>query len=135
MRAFAAAFPAEITQRPVARLPWEHVTVLLDNLNDQNEREWYGTAAAEYGWSRNVLLNQIMNQLHTPAAAAPSNLPDQLPAADWGSAAGSTASPTPAASTAGVAGSAPSTTRTHTRSQLRATRPQHDGPAYTLAGG
>jgi hypothetical protein len=44
--------------------------VLLDKLNDQNEREWYVAAAAEYGWSRNVLLNQIMHQLHTRSRRA-----------------------------------------------------------------
>ncbi len=38
--------------------------------------------AAEYGWSRNVLLNQIMNRLHQRAGAAPSNFTAQLPPAD-----------------------------------------------------
>jgi len=82
MRTFAAAFPGEITQQPVARLPWGHVTVLLDKLDDQAQREWYAAAAAENGWSRNVLLNQVMNRLHARAGAAPSNFTDQLPAAD-----------------------------------------------------
>jgi predicted nuclease of restriction endonuclease-like (RecB) superfamily len=82
MRTFAAAFPGEITQQPVARLPWGHVTVLLDKLDDQIQREWYAAAAVEHGWSRNALLNQIMNRLHLRAGAAPSNFTDQLPAAD-----------------------------------------------------
>ncbi len=82
MRTFAAAFPGEITQQPVARLPWGHVTVLLDKLDDQAQREWYAAAAAEHGWSRNVLLNQIIGRLHLRAGAAPSNFTNQLPAAD-----------------------------------------------------
>ncbi len=81
MRTFAAAFP-EITQQAVARLPWGHVTVLLDKLDDQAERDWYAAAAVQHGWSRNVLLNQIMNRLHARVGAAPSNFPAQLPAAD-----------------------------------------------------
>src|SRR5450759_3622605 len=40
------------------------------------------SAAVEHGWSRNVLLNQIMRQLHARAGAAPSNFPARLPAAD-----------------------------------------------------
>lgn len=83
MRALAAAWPeTAIVQQPVGRLPWGHVTVLLDKLDKQSEREWYAAAATEHGWSRNVLLHQIMNQLHARAGAAPSNFPDQLPAAD-----------------------------------------------------
>jgi predicted nuclease of restriction endonuclease-like (RecB) superfamily len=82
MRTFAAAFRGEITQQPVARLPWGHVTVLLDRLDDQAQREWYAAAAVQHGWSRNVLLHQIMNRLHQRAGAAPSNFPDQLPAKD-----------------------------------------------------
>jgi hypothetical protein len=51
-----------------------HITVLLDKLGDQAEREWY-VAAVEHGWYRNLLLNQIMNRLQTRAGAAPSNSP------------------------------------------------------------
>jgi len=81
MRQMAGAWTEEaIGQQPVGRLPWGHITVLLDKLNDQAERDWY--AAAEHGWSRNVLLHQIMNRLHARAGAAPSNFPDQLPAPD-----------------------------------------------------
>ncbi len=62
--------------------PWGHVTVLLDKLDDPGERGWYAASAAEHGWSRNVMLNQIMNRLHQRAGAAPSNFTAQLPAAD-----------------------------------------------------
>ena len=82
MRSFAEAWPGEVVPQPVAQLPWGHIRVLLDKVDDQVERDWYATQAAEHGWSRNVLLNQIMNRLHTRAGAAPSNFPAQLPAAD-----------------------------------------------------
>ena len=84
MRAFAAAWPeAAVVQAPVGQLPWGHITVLVDKLNDQAERDWYAAAAAARdGWSRNVLLNMLMGQLHSRAGAAPSNFRDQLPAAE-----------------------------------------------------
>jgi hypothetical protein len=135
MRAFATAFPAEITQQPVARLPWGHVTVLLNKFNDQNEREWYAAAAAEYGWSHNVLLNQIMNQLHPGPPLPRRTSPTSCPLGTGDRRLDRRLLQTPAAGTAGAAASARPATRTDTRSQLRATRPQHDRPAYTLAGG
>jgi len=80
MRAFAAAWPeAEIVQQPVAQLPWGHVTVLLDKLDDAELRGWYAEQAVENGWSRNVLLHQIMSQLHRRLGAAPSNFSRTLP--------------------------------------------------------
>jgi predicted nuclease of restriction endonuclease-like (RecB) superfamily len=83
MRAFAGAWPeSAVVQQPVGQLPWGHITVLLDKLPDQAQRDWYATAAVRDGWSRNVLLNMIMGQLHRRAGAAPSNFPAQLPAAD-----------------------------------------------------
>jgi len=64
------------------KLPWGHLTVLLDKLNDGAERNWYAAAAAEHGRSRNVLLDQIMSRLHQRTAAAPSNFEHRLPVAD-----------------------------------------------------
>jgi predicted nuclease of restriction endonuclease-like (RecB) superfamily len=50
MATAASAWPGPIGQQPVAQLPWGHVTVLLDKLDDQAERDWYATAAVEHGW-------------------------------------------------------------------------------------
>nr|WP_307858782.1 DUF1016 N-terminal domain-containing protein [Curtobacterium flaccumfaciens] len=56
MRAFGAAWPEEQTlQQAVAQLPWGHITVLLDRLDDRELRDWYAAQAAAHGWSRNVL--------------------------------------------------------------------------------
>ncbi len=83
MRSFAAAWDqTAIVQQPVGQLPWGHVTLLLTKLDDPQQRNWYAAAANRYGWSRNVLLNQIMSRLHLREGAAPSNFPTQLPEAD-----------------------------------------------------
>src|SRR5260370_32591936 len=55
MRSLAEAWPdPEIVPQLVALLPWGHLRVLLDQLKNREEREWYLRAAVEYGWSRNV---------------------------------------------------------------------------------
>lgn len=83
MRRFAAAWPdREIYLQLVGKLPWGHNQTLLDKLKDPNEREWYAQGTIEYGWSRNVLENQIMSQLHQRAGAAPTNFSRLLPAED-----------------------------------------------------
>jgi len=80
MRQMAGAWTQQaIGQQPVGQLPWDHVTVLLDKVHDQSERDYYAAAAVQQGWSRNGLLNQIMNQLHRRARAAPSNFPAEFP--------------------------------------------------------
>ncbi|MFZ2503001.1 MAG: PDDEXK nuclease domain-containing protein [Nocardioides sp.] len=56
--------------------------MLLDKLDDQDERDWYAAQAAEHGWSRNVLLNQIISHLHQRIGSAPSNFARQLPSPD-----------------------------------------------------
>ena len=84
MRAFAVAWPGEgvIVQQAVGQLPWGHITVLLDKLDDARTRTWYAQAAVEHGWSRNVLMNQIMNRTHERIGSGPSNFTRQLPAAE-----------------------------------------------------
>jgi predicted nuclease of restriction endonuclease-like (RecB) superfamily len=84
MRAFAQAWPGTpaIGQHAVGQLPWGHITVLLDKLDDKATRDWYAEHAATNGWSRNVLLNQIMNQTQQRVGAAPSNFAGHLTPAD-----------------------------------------------------
>ncbi len=43
----------------VAEIPWGHHRFILDKLTDPAARLWYLRATARFGWSRNVLLNQI----------------------------------------------------------------------------
>ncbi|GEK80179.1 PDDEXK nuclease domain-containing protein [Agrococcus baldri] len=80
MRSFAEAWNDEssIVQQPVAQLPWGHITVLVDKLRDQDQREWYAARAAEEGWSRALLEHNIMGQLRQREGAAPSSFDEQL---------------------------------------------------------
>jgi predicted nuclease of restriction endonuclease-like (RecB) superfamily len=78
MRGFAAAWPDSIVQQAVGQLPWGHITVLLDKLDASDKRSWYAAAAVEHGWSRNVLLNMIMNKTLERTGAAPSNFVQRL---------------------------------------------------------
>ena len=78
MRGFAEAWPEPIVQQAVGQLPWGHITVLLDKLDNRRDRDWYAGAAVEHGWSRNVLLNMIMNRTLERTGAAPSNFVQRL---------------------------------------------------------
>jgi predicted nuclease of restriction endonuclease-like (RecB) superfamily len=83
MRRLARTWPrTAIVQQAVGRLPWGHVTVLLDKLTTDADRDFYAEAALEHGWSRNVLTHHIATSLRTRIGAAPSNFTDQLPAGD-----------------------------------------------------
>lgn len=83
MRAFAEAWPSlSNVPQPVGHLPWGHVRLLLDKLDDPTTRDWYAAAAVQHGWSRNVLMNQIMNRTHERIGSGPSNFTRQLPTAD-----------------------------------------------------
>lgn len=48
-----------ILQQVAAEIPWGHHLLILDKLTDPGARLWYLRATARFGWSRNVLLNQI----------------------------------------------------------------------------
>jgi predicted nuclease of restriction endonuclease-like (RecB) superfamily len=83
MRDFARLWPdeASILQRPVAKLPWGHVTDLI-GIKSAVERDWYAAKAAENGWSRAVLQLQIKSDLYGRTGAAPTNFVGQLPPSD-----------------------------------------------------
>lgn len=73
---------AEFVQQAVGQLPWGHVTVLLDRLDTRDDRDWYAARAAEEGWSRAVLQNQIKVGLRASIGAAPANFEAALDPAD-----------------------------------------------------
>ena len=54
----------EFVQQVVAQIPWGHNIVLLDKVDDMDERKWYIKKSAENGWSRNVLVHQIESNLY-----------------------------------------------------------------------
>jgi predicted nuclease of restriction endonuclease-like (RecB) superfamily len=84
MRAFAEGWPdrSRLVQQAAGQLPWGHIMVLIDKLDDIPARNWYAARAAEHGWSRNVLTNQIMNRTLERIGAPPTNFAGQLAPAD-----------------------------------------------------
>ncbi|HBA84301.1 MAG TPA: DUF1016 domain-containing protein [Verrucomicrobia bacterium] len=50
---------AQILPQLVAEIPWGHHRFILDKVSDPAVRIYYIHATARFGWSRNVLLNQI----------------------------------------------------------------------------
>jgi predicted nuclease of restriction endonuclease-like (RecB) superfamily len=72
----------EKVPQAVAHLPWGHIRTILDKAATAEERDWYAAAAIQYGWSRNVLLNMMMNQSMERTGVAPSNFTRQLVAPD-----------------------------------------------------
>lgn len=61
-QAVAKLEPAEeivILRQLVAEIPWGHHLLILNKLTAPAARLWYLRATASFGWSRNVLLNQI----------------------------------------------------------------------------
>ena len=49
----------EILRQVVAEIPWGQNLLILNKLNDPAARLYYLRATARFGWTRNVLLNQI----------------------------------------------------------------------------
>lgn len=84
MRKAAEVWPneTEFVQQAVGRLPWGHVTVLLDRLATREERDWYAAQAVENGWTRNVLEHHIKADLRSRLGAAPTNFAAALDAPD-----------------------------------------------------
>jgi predicted nuclease of restriction endonuclease-like (RecB) superfamily len=54
-----AASVIEFLRQLVAEIPWGQNLLILNKLTDPAARLWYLRATARFGWSRNVLLNQI----------------------------------------------------------------------------
>ena len=53
------AEPQEMVRGLVAEVPWGHHLLILNKLTDPAARLYYLRATAQFGWSRNVLLNQV----------------------------------------------------------------------------
>jgi len=64
------------------RLPWRHITVLLDRLATRDDRNWYAAKAVTEGWSRNVLEHFIKVDLRHQVGSAPTNFAAALDAPD-----------------------------------------------------
>jgi predicted nuclease of restriction endonuclease-like (RecB) superfamily len=49
----------QLLRQLVAEIPWGQNLLILNKLSDPAAQFWYLNATAQFGWSRNVLLNQI----------------------------------------------------------------------------
>lgn len=68
MRRFYTRYAGnEFLRQLVAEIPWGQNLLILSKIKDDKEAEYYLSATAEYGWSRNVLLNQIKSQAYKRA--------------------------------------------------------------------
>lgn len=76
MRRFAEECPdLKFGQQLADQLPWFHIVVLLTQVPEQSERQWYAAKAVEHGWSRNILTMQIETAAGKRAGKAISTLP------------------------------------------------------------
>ena len=63
MRKFAETYADLNLAAAAAKLPWGHNMVLLDSLQNNDQRLWYVQHAIENGWSRSVLEMWIQSAL------------------------------------------------------------------------
>lgn len=83
MRAFAAAWSDRaIVQEALAQITWYHNIALLQKLDNPQTRLWYAQKVRETGWSHNVLVLQIEQQIHERQGKAITNFPAVMPPAD-----------------------------------------------------
>lgn len=80
MQSFALTWPHEaIVQQVVALLPWGQNIILIDRVKNAAEREWYARQVAEHGWSRAVLVHQLVSRLYQRQGKALTNFDRTLP--------------------------------------------------------
>ncbi len=60
-------------------IPWGHNITILQKIKDPVTRLWYARKAAEYGWSRSILGDQIDTALHKRQGKAVTNFKQTLP--------------------------------------------------------
>jgi predicted nuclease of restriction endonuclease-like (RecB) superfamily len=83
MRNFYAAYRgADVNlAQAVRELPWSHNLVLLEKVENEEERLWYARTAKSNGWSRPVLIHQIETGFFHRSGKALQNFDRTLPPA------------------------------------------------------
>jgi len=70
-----------ILQQAVGELPWGHNILIMQKVKNAGERKYYIASSIKFGWSRNVLLNQIKAGAYTLSLKQKiHNFPKALPA-------------------------------------------------------
>ncbi len=82
MRKFAESYPDVNFAAAAAKLPWGHTMVLLDKLQNTDQRLWYVKKTIENGWSRSVLSMWIESDLYSRQGKAITNFKITLPEVD-----------------------------------------------------
>ena len=60
MRKFYKEYYQDIKLQPlIGEISWSHNISIMDKCKDKHEREFYMTMSKKYGWTRNVLINQM----------------------------------------------------------------------------
>lgn len=60
IRSFYANYQGNIKLAPLVReISWSHNMVIMEKCKDDLEREFYIQMTKKYGWSKNVLINQV----------------------------------------------------------------------------
>lgn len=85
MRAFYLSY-AKVAQAvrllnelPIARIPWGHNILLLQKIDDTQERLWYAQQVIENGLSRHALENWITSKAYKRHGKALTNFKERLP--------------------------------------------------------
>ena len=81
MKRFAEEYSfEEIGQQAVDQLPWGHNIVLMYEIQDKKEREFYIQKTKDHSWTRNILSMQIETNLYEREGKAITNFSAKLPA-------------------------------------------------------
>lgn len=80
MKRFANEYPDfPFLQVPLAQITWYHHISLIGKVKDVSERAFYILKTAENGWSRDVMLLQVENDLYSNQGKAINNFHVTLP--------------------------------------------------------
>ncbi len=69
----------EKVQQLVGQLPWGHNILIINKIKNHSEAQFYITETLKNNWSRNVLLNQIDNNLYHRSNKVINNFNNTLP--------------------------------------------------------
>ena len=79
MKKFASFYPDGITAAAAAVIPWGHNMLMLDRIDNPEERAWYIQKIIENGWSRSILETWIDGKLYKRQGKALNNFKNTLP--------------------------------------------------------
>lgn len=80
MRSFYVAyFNNEILQPMVAEISWSKNVVIMDKCKDDLEREFYIKMTKRYGWTKNVLINNLENKAYEKYLLNQTNFDETVP--------------------------------------------------------